>query len=110
MTHKIDGEQRGPPITRLSDEDWQKVQPLLEAYDSPRRIGRKRVDPRGVLEAIIYRQHSGCPWNRLPKEYPDDSTVHRTYQRWRRLGILDGLLDILEQGPSSGRARGSEPN
>ena len=73
-------------------------------------MGRKRVDSRGVLEAIVYRQRSGCRWNDLPKEYPDDSTVHRTYQRWQRLGILDRLLDTLEEGPSSGREIGSEPH
>ena len=103
MTHDVGGEQRSPPITRLSDEQWQKVQPLLEAYDPPHQFGRKRVDPRGLLEAIIYRQHSGCQWNSLPKEYPDDSTAHRTYQRWRGLGILDQLLDILGEGPAGSR-------
>jgi putative transposase len=108
--HEVDGEQWGPPITRLSDERWQKVQPLLEAYDPLPRVGRKRVNPRGVLEAILYRQHNGCSWNSLPKEYPDDSTVHRTYQRWRRLGILDQLLDTLGEGPSSGHGTGSEPS
>ena len=110
MTHDVDAEQRGPPIMRLSDEQWQKVRPLLEASDPPRRMGRRRANPRAVLEAIIYQRRSGCPWNSLPKEYPDDSTVHRTYQRWQRLGILDQLLDILKEGPSSGHGTGREPS
>ncbi len=69
MTHDIDGRQRETPITRLSDEDWAKVRPVLEANDPPRGLGRKRADPRRVLEAIIYRLHTGCPWNALPHEY-----------------------------------------
>jgi transposase len=109
VTQEIEGKQQETPITRLSDEDWEKVRPLLEAYDPPPRLGRKRADPRGVLEAITYRQRSGCAWNALPKEYLDDSTVHRTYQRWKRLGIIDRLLDRLEEGPSS-REIGSDPN
>ena len=40
---------------------------------------------------------SGCRWNHLPKEYPDDSSVHRTYQRWQRLGVLDRILGQLGQ-------------
>lgn len=32
---------------------------------------------------------SGCQWNQLPQEFPDDSSVHRTFQRWVELGILD---------------------
>jgi transposase len=99
MSHQINKEERRVPIARLSDEQWEKVRPLLDTHDPPRRMGRKRVDPRGVLEAILYRHRTGCPWNVLPKEYPDDSTVHRTYQRWKRLGILDRLLDMLEDRP-----------
>jgi putative transposase len=100
MPHQLEGEKREIPIVRLWDEEWERVQPLLEAHDPPRRKGRKRINPRGVLEAILYRQRSGCQWNSLPKEYPDDSTVHRTYQRWRGLGILDQLLATVEEPPS----------
>jgi transposase len=101
MPHQLEGEKRELPIVRLTEEEWARVRPLLAADDPPRRKGRKRVNPRGVLEAIVYRQRSGCRWNDLPREYPDDSTVHRTYQRWQRLGILDRLLDILERPHSS---------
>jgi transposase len=100
MPHQLDGEKGELAIVRLTAEEWEKVRPLLEAHDPPSRLGRKRTNPRGVLEAIIYRQRSGCPWNALPSEFPDDSTVHRTYQRWQRLGILDRLLDMLEERPS----------
>jgi transposase len=100
MPHQLDGEQREVAIVRLTNEEWEQVRPLLEAHDPPARLGRKRVNPRGVLEAIIYRERSGCRWNALPSEYPDDSTVHRAYQRWKRLGILDQLLDMLGSGHS----------
>jgi transposase len=101
VTHTIDEGTRQTPITRLSDAAWEQVRPLLEVYDPPRRLGRKRVDGRGVLEAILYRRHSGCRWNHLPKAYPDDSTVHRTYQRWQTLGVLDRMLDVLQAGAAS---------
>ena len=110
MTHEIDGKQRGAPLTRLSDADWEQVRPVLAAYDPPRRLGRKRADPRGVLEAIIHRLRHGCRWNDLPKAYPDDSTVHRTYQRWQRLGVIDQLLKVLEERPPSDPETGREPS
>ena len=97
MAHQLDGEQREIPIVQLTAEEWAKVRPLLEAHDPPPRMGRKRINPRSLLEAIIYRHRSGCRWNALPSEYPDDSTVHRAYQRWKRLGILDRLLGTLEE-------------
>ncbi|MFN8634692.1 MAG: transposase [Chloroflexota bacterium] len=89
---RVDAEQQ---IIHVSDETWDAVQPILDQYDPPRRLGRKRIDQRRALDAIVYRLQSGCRWNNLPKEYPDDSSVHRTYQRWQRLGVLDRVMDAL---------------
>lgn len=48
------------------------------------------------MDAIIFRMRSGCQWNRLPKkEFPDDSSVHRTFQRWIELGVLDSIWEKL---------------
>jgi transposase len=41
------------------------------------------------LDAIIFRLRSVCQWNRLPSEFPDDSSVHRTFQHWAGLGVFD---------------------
>ena len=101
MPPRPEEEKRGVPIVRLTEGEWEDVRPLLEAHDPPPRMGRKRANPRGVLEAIIYRHRSGCRWNALPSEYPDDGTVHRTYQRWKRLDVLDQLLDALGERSSS---------
>ena len=84
-------------VTRLSDEAWETVQPILQEYDPPRRLGRKRIDQRQALDAIVYRLRSGCRWNHLPKEYPDDSSVHRTFQRWVGLGIFDRIWAVVQE-------------
>lgn len=84
-----------PTIWRVSDDLWQQIQPLVEQYDPPKHTGRKRVDARSVLDAIIFRLRSGCQWNQLPAEFPDDSSVHRTFQRWIRLGLFDHLWAAL---------------
>jgi len=54
------------------------------------------VDQRAALDAIIFRMRSGVQWNRLPRaEFPDDSSVHRTFQRWIELGVLDLIWEKL---------------
>ncbi len=68
-------------IWRVPDELWCKLKPLLDAHDPPNLIGRKRIDARAALDAIIFRLRSGCQWNQLPDVFPDDSSVHRTFQR-----------------------------
>src|SRR5678816_1502963 len=71
-----------PAIWRVPDELWAEVEPIIAELDPPNRVGPKRVSARPILDAIISRGRTGCQWNRLPKEYPDDSTVHRAFQRW----------------------------
>jgi hypothetical protein len=38
---------------------------------------------------------TGCQWNRLPRQFGDDSTVHRHVQQWCQRGILARLWAVL---------------
>ena len=84
-----------PTIWRVPDELWEKIEPILAEYDPPKKTGRPRVDRRAVLDAVVFRLRTGCQWNRLPKEFPDDSSVHRAFQRWVDLGVLDRVWATL---------------
>ena len=84
-----------PTIWRVPEGLWRVVERVLTELDPPKRTGRKRIDPRRALDAIIFRLRSGCQWNRLPQEFPDDSSVHRTFQRWVRLGVFDRIWAVL---------------
>lgn len=84
-----------PTIWRAPDELWRVVERVLRELDPPNRTGRQRIDPRGALDAIIFRLRSGCQWNRLPRDFPDDSSVHRTFQRWVRFGVFDRIWAVL---------------
>lgn len=84
-----------PTIWRVSDDLWAKIEPILAEYDPPKRVGRKRIDQRRALDGIIYRMRSGVQWNQLPKEFGDDSSVHRTFQRWVELDVFDHIWAAL---------------
>jgi putative transposase len=85
-----------PPIWRTPDELWELVEPILLEHDPPKR-GPKRIDQRAALDAIIFRLRTGCQWNWLPKEYPDDSSVHRTLQRWVDRGIFERIWAVVQE-------------
>src|ERR671927_868443 len=89
MTERPPQEKPLPTIWRVPDELWEKIEPILKEHDPSKNTGRPRVNQRAVLDAVIFRLRTGCQWNRLPSEFPDDSSVHRTFQRWVELGILD---------------------
>ena len=87
-----------PTIWRTPDELWEIIEAILHEHDPPKSTGRPRVNQREALDAIIFRMRSGGQWNRLPKEFPDDSSVHRTFQRWIELGVLDLVWEKLIEG------------
>ena len=84
-----------PTIWHIPSDLWDKVGPILAELDPPKSTGRKRIDARAALDAILFRMRTGCQWNQLPKEFPDDSSVHRTFQRWVELGVLEHIWAML---------------
>ena len=84
-----------PTIWHIPDDLWKKLKPIFDEYDPPNLVGRKRIESRAALDAVIFRLRSGCQWNQLPNEFPDDSSVHRTFQRWEHNGVLDRIWAAL---------------
>jgi len=84
-----------PTVWHVSDDFWELIRPVLVEQDPQPRMGRKRRNQRAILDAVIFRLRTGCQWNHLPQELPDDSTVHRTFQRWVRLGVLERIWAAL---------------
>ena len=80
-----------PTIWEASDELWDTIKPILDVLDPPKPTGRPRTDPRLALNGIIYQMRTGCQWNVLPKRFGDDSSVHRTFQRWVKLGVFPAI-------------------
>ncbi len=80
-----------PAIWHVPDELWYRIEPILLELDPPFDTGAKRIDPRAALDAILYRLRTGVQWNHLPMEFPDDSSVHRTMQRWIKKGVFEAL-------------------
>lgn len=95
MSTKIDL----PTIWEVSDDLWERIEPILEeAWPRTNPRGRPHADWRRCLNGIIYHMRSGCQWNHLPQEFGDDSTVHRWYQRWCRLGVMERIWADLVAG------------
>src|SRR4051812_28114126 len=41
---------------------------------------------------------TGCQWNALPAQFGDDSSVHRWFQRWCELGVMERIWAALVKG------------
>jgi putative transposase len=84
-----------PTIWEVPDTLWPQFEAILANHYPPARTGRPRTDLRRVLDGVIFRLRSGCQWNHLPKEFGDDSTVHRWFQRWVDDGVFEELWALL---------------
>ena len=84
-----------PTIWQVPDELWAIIQPILAELDPPPKTGRPRTRQREALNGIIYILRSGSQWNQLPRYYGDDSSVHRTLQRWVAKGVFQRIWAVL---------------
>src|SRR5690242_21869355 len=75
----------------LTEFEWRTIKPLLP--NKPR--GVPRVDDRMVLNGIFYILRSGSPWADLPERYGPYTSVYNRFNRWRKAGIWDKLMDAI---------------
>lgn len=84
-----------PTIWKVGDELWGIIRSILDELDPPAKTGRPRTGEREALDGVIYQMRSGAQWNQLPEEFGDDSSVHRTMQRWITKGVLKRIWAVL---------------
>lgn len=75
----------------LTDFEWGLIQPLLP--NKPRGVAR--VDDRRVLNGIFWVLRTGSPWRDLPERYGPYTTVYNRFNRWRKAGVWDKLMDAI---------------
>lgn len=86
---------RMPTLWEVPDGLWALIEAVLEKEDPPKRTGRPRVNRRRVLDGIIFHLRTGCQWNHIPSVYGDDSTIHRCFTRWCRLGLFAKIWALI---------------
>jgi len=84
-----------PTIWEVDDALWSIVKEILDEFDPPAGTGRPRTGLREALNGIIYQTRSGVQWNQLPEKFGDDSSVHRTMQRWIAKGVFERVWAVL---------------
>ena len=62
------------------------------------RRGRRWSDHRLVIDGILFRTRTGCPWRDLPGEYGNWKTVYNRHRRWPLGGTWAGILARLRAG------------
>ena len=86
-------------IWEIPDHLWEQIHPVILDMDPPQGTGAQTRRP----QADAGRHHLPDA-QRLPVEPSapgtgkTDSTIHRTFQRWVELGVLEGIWAVLVEG------------
>ncbi|OIO12656.1 hypothetical protein AUJ73_05220 [Candidatus Gottesmanbacteria bacterium CG1_02_37_22] len=87
-------------MRKLSDRQWQVIEPLLPRQDFSRG-GRPRAEDRKTLEGILWILRTGAQWDELPVKYGSPMTCWRRLKNWQKLGVWKSiwkkLLVMLEK-------------
>ena len=78
----------------LSLKQWKIISRLLP---EPARRGRKPIDRRQIINAIMYWVRTGCQWRYLPLCFPNWSTVYGVFRKWRMSGLWKRIHDRLRE-------------
>ena len=80
----------------LTDSQWELIENLIiEPKKREDGRGRERIEPRPILNGILWILRTGAQWSELPIGYPSYKTVHRRYQEWIRNGSIQKVLETL---------------
>ena len=77
----------------LTEFEWGSIQPHLP--NKPR--GVPRVDDKRVLNGIFWVLRSGARWSDLPERYGPPTTIYNRFNRWRKAGVWDRLMDAISK-------------
>ncbi len=77
----------------LTDAQWALLEPLLPS--SKGRQSRPFRDHRQVVEGIVFRLRTGCPWRDLPERFGPWQTVWKRHARFSKDGTWDQILQAL---------------
>ena len=73
----------------LTDEQWEKLEPLL-----PKR-GRPGHDARTFVNAVLFVAKTGVAWRDLPERFGNWNSLWRRFSRWSKAGRWEKLSEAL---------------
>jgi transposase len=77
----------------LTDAEWHLIGGLLPPERG--RPGKPASCNRTILDGILFRLRTGCPWRDLPERFGKWNTVWRRFARWRDQGLFELILDAF---------------
>jgi hypothetical protein len=81
--------------TDLTDEQWALIKPFLQRSSGGEGVSEAEL--REIVNAILWKAAGTVPWEYLPHDFPDWTTVRYYFEKWARDKTWERLHAALSQ-------------
>ena len=96
----------------MSNARWALIEPVFTAWREKRTgpgTAARVHDLREIVNAILYVNRTGIPWEYLPHDFPPYKTVYGYYAKWEADGTTELVHELLRDKTRRIHGRGTEP-
>lgn len=91
----------------LTDEQWQRLEPLLPPQRREGKVGRPyEIDHRTAINGMLWILRTGAPWRDLPERYGPYQSIYDRMVRFKRQGIWEAIFHQVQTEAEAGRLSG----
>lgn len=104
---------RRPYHSDVSDARWALIEPVFAAWRAGRTgpgVAARVHDLREIVNAILYVNRTGIPWEYLPHDFPPHKTVYDYYAKWEADGTTCRVHDLLRDKTRRAHGRAAQPS
>ncbi|MGW6217104.1 IS5 family transposase [Streptomyces sp. NPDC055109] len=84
----------------VSDARWALIEPVFASWRSARTgpgTAARVHDLREIVDAILYVNRTGIPWEYLPHDFSPYKTVYDYYAKWEADGTAQRVHDLCDK-------------
>ena len=93
--------------TDLTDTQWELIE---EFFVTKKGKHLQTHEKRELVNAVLYRNKTGCQWRLLPHDFPPHDTVWSFYRRAVQKGVWEKAMDKLVKKVRVDAERSEEPS
>ncbi|MGW3399867.1 IS5 family transposase [Streptomyces hydrogenans] len=97
----------------VSDARWALIEPVFGTWRAARPgpgAAARVHDLREIVNAILYVNRTGIPWEYLPHDFPPFKTGYDYFAKWEADGTTEQVHDLLWDRTRRANARTAEPS
>ena len=82
-------------LNDLDEMEWRLVRDLIPNASLTKEPQQGAI--RASVNGILWRMRTGQPWDRVPRQYGDHTSICRRFTEWRKTGVWQRVTTTLAE-------------